>query len=335
MWWLLACTGQQIEETKGAKIAWNKREKIVDLGSTNWNYPPSTLIPVYTDRNELFTKAKQSFARKEYTTTFEILLEILKEDPEHFGAHSLLSSTFIHLDDLTQAEKAARQVILLNPSALAYCNLATVLLAASRREEAQANFERALEIDPKSFLAVRNLASLTYRGGELEAARSHFEHAIRLNPSDSYLYISLGQVLVELGHLQEAEAVYRFRIQELAHMLFQAKNEAGGASLDLPLALGEVLRRQGRWNEAVDWFEKSLEWVELYDTSWTFPEIYIIEANLRLAKTYVQVGQMEAAHQHLAVAEEVFAQSRTKYNTSEHLDPLVFEQQKKDVFREN
>ena len=96
----------------------------------------------------------------------------------------------INLGDGQQAEQAALKVVELVPSALAYCNLASVLLA-NEKWAAISAYEAALVLDSKSFLALReSLGSLAYRSRDLSEAED-FRRLLRYEPNDSYVYVSL------------------------------------------------------------------------------------------------------------------------------------------------
>jgi len=310
-------------------------QRIVELGGGldgGWNYPASTMVPVYSEGGKEFQQAQQLFKEKQFQEAANVLFEILKEEPEHIGAYSLLSSTFLNMGDLLQAEKSARRALEIKNSSLGYCNLATVLMARSKYEEAQHTFQEALKSDSKSFLAIRNLASLTYKGEELEASEHYLRLLLRLEPNDSYIYTSLGQVLAEQGKLKEAEEVYRYRLKELEFVSKDILNTDSGMSLELPLALGEILRRQKKWNEARFWFEQTIVWSKKVKTSWTLPEVYQILSVLRIAKTYSQEGDREMAEKLVQQADLDFFKARKNNNGKLiHLQSIIYEVKRKDA----
>jgi tetratricopeptide (TPR) repeat protein len=326
IWLLFACSMNEstVENKIPSKII-NVQPKIMDMGTTNWNYPASTMVPVYVDDSEEFRAAQQSFASKDLKKTAEILLGILSKDSTHIGAHSLLSATFLSMGDLEQAEKAAVRALEIYPSALAHCNLATILLAANQHISAQEHFTAALTLDAKSFLALRNLASLSHRSGELDKSEEYLHRLLRLEPNDSYIYVSLGQVIAEQGRLIEAEEVYRYRLKELEFVDEGTRRTDSGLTLELPIALGEVLRRQKRWDEARYWFEKTIELSSIYDASWTLPEVYAIKAMLRIASTYTQQGDDAQAAKEVNRAEKAFLDAKSnKQKTDFFHEPQHF-----------
>jgi len=336
IWFFLACAQPESELSTEPQSVLSLQSKILDIGTTEWNYPASTMVPIYNEGNPQFQQAQELFSTKEYKQAAEQLLLVLKEDPKHIGAHSLLSSTFINLGDLQQAEQAARKVLELYPSSLAYSNMATVLLAAERHDEAQSYFEKALVLDGKSFLALRNLASISYRSGNLKLSEEYLHRLLRLEPNDSYIYISLGQVLAEQGRIKEAEEIYRYRLQELEFVDDGTKRTASGLSLELPLALGEVLRRQQKWDEALRWFEQTIEWSKVYPASWTLPEVYAIQAMFRMAKVYKQQGNLEQAKEVIDRAEKLFFSTKKDDHSGGgfHLNPQLFVEQRHEILYE-
>ena len=307
IWLVIACSmNETYEERVVSTQVYNIQSKISDMGSTDWSYPASTMVPVYVDESMEFQTAQQRFSAKDFSKTAEILLAIIDADPKHIGAHSLLSATFLNMGEYEKAQSAANTVLEIYPSALAHCNIAAVLLAANHHDSAQEHFKKALLLDSKSFLALRNLASLTHRSGELVQSEEYLRRLLRLEPNDSYIYVSLGQVVAEQGRLSEAEEIYRYRLQELEFVDDGTRRTDSGLTLELPLALGEVLSRQEKWEESRRWFEQTIEWSSIYDASWTLPEMYAVQSMLRIAKTYTLQDMPDRAEIEVQRAEKVF-----------------------------
>ncbi|HEY8375626.1 MAG TPA: tetratricopeptide repeat protein, partial [Nannocystis sp.] len=104
-------------------------------------------------------------------------------------------------------------------------------LTLARR--AAAEFPR----EPDVLIALGNVYDLL---GDLEHAREAFEAAIDLDPSGGLQHYNLGAVLERLGREQDAEACYR-RANEC---------DAQGPMYEAVAALGALMRRQGRLEEA-------------------------------------------------------------------------------------
>lgn len=119
---------------------------------------------------------------------------------------------------------------------------------AGRLDDAIAETERALQLDPKLVMAHANLIILYGRTGNLKKAEEHYQAAIRLNPHQfpdaPYNY---GLVLMKDGKLAEAEKAFR-KALEINPSFADAHNN-----------LGFLLERQGKLAEAIAEYKKAVE----------------------------------------------------------------------------
>ncbi len=106
--------------------------------------------------------------------------------------------------------------------------------ALTLAKRAASEFPREIDI----LIALGNVHDLF---GELEQARAAFEVAIDVDPGGSLQHYNLGAVLERLGREAEAEACYRHANEA---------ERSGGAMFEATSALGAMLRRQGRLEEA-------------------------------------------------------------------------------------
>lgn len=118
---------------------------------------------------------------------------------------------------------------------------------AGRIEDAIAEHEKALELDPELAQAHANLIILCAKTQQPEKAEEHYRAAIRLNPHQADAHYNYGVLLTERGRLAEAEQAFR-RALEASPFHAEAYNN-----------LGSLLERQGRLDEALDYFEKAVE----------------------------------------------------------------------------
>jgi len=110
---------------------------------------------------------------------------------------------------LTQAEKYYHMALGIDPNnnlnEPIYNQLGNLELAQGHKEQAQANFEQALKINPGSADAYDNLGALSYAEGDLEGARRYFKHSLTLNPMLSEP--RLGLALIDLKNFQYQKAI--------------------------------------------------------------------------------------------------------------------------------
>lgn len=268
----------------------------------DWSIPKTGMVPHMHQEDDRLIEAERLFQTDQGMAAAKILLRMIQEDPKFVAAHSLLSAVLIQLGDVTQATAAAEKVVELAPSAWSHCNLGTVYILSDSFELAKIQFETALRLNPKYFLALRNLGSIAYQEKEYAAAEKYFRQFIRIEPEDTYSYVAYGQVLAEQGKLEAAKEVYLYRLQELEWDEEGHRNTPSGITLDLPLALAEVYRRQGYVDESLRWFLQTIEWSWVFKGYWTSETSYADQAYKRLVEVLMslpmpqRVVQVEQIH---------------------------------------
>jgi tetratricopeptide (TPR) repeat protein len=113
--------------------------------------------------------------------------------------------------DYAAAAKSYRDLLSRHPdSALLWTNLGNANVQLGRRGEAEDDFRKAVDADPKSRDAMNNLAWLLYQQKRLDEAESFARKAASLNGPDSYLVLdTLARVLAAKGNCSEAEAAFK------------------------------------------------------------------------------------------------------------------------------
>lgn len=108
-----------------------------------------------------------------------------------------------------------RRALALQPAADTHCNLAFVLHAVGRDDEAIAELEQALALDSSLESARTRLASLlsdralaAAQSGRLDAAAADFSRAAGLTPTDPAPLANLGNVRLLQSRWDDAEAAY-------------------------------------------------------------------------------------------------------------------------------
>lgn len=308
---LLAC-GESDRRSKPKLEPLSPREVQAKTVRTpdDWVVPKTSLIPEIEHEDPRLIEAERLFQNEEGLKAADVLVSVIQKEPEFVAAHSLLSAVLIQLGDTSQATVAAKKVVELAPSAWSYCNLGTVYILTEEFELAKEAFHKALDINPKYFLAYRNLGSLAYQNTEYTEAERYFQQFIRLDPEDTYSYVAYGQVLAEQGKFDAAIDVYLYRLQELEWDEESVKRTPSGFTLDLPLALAEVYRRQGKTEKAIEWFLQTIEWSWVYKGHWTSETSYANKSYQRLA-TLMQTLPEYSKRNHLIEIEAWFAANQS------------------------
>jgi len=143
------------------------------------------------------------------------------------------------------AAKSYAQAIRLRPTFFeAYANLGTILQKQGKLEEAIKNYRKALSIheDPRGHF---NLGTALRDEGKLDEAITHFKQAIAMFPNYADAHNYLGECYRDQGNMEDA-------IKKYFDTLALNKNHAGAN-----YNMGEFLYLAGRFDEAVDYLERS------------------------------------------------------------------------------
>jgi eukaryotic-like serine/threonine-protein kinase len=188
----------------------------------------------------------------------DLLHRSLKIDPKFARAWALLSRALvfqvIHLPDTianpatvrAEAMQAAEKAAALSP------NLVEAHVALGRAYEllerdlgkAEAEFNRALQLNPRNSDALMQLSSIAARTGREDMRASFAERALASDPLNPYVLGMNGRMDLALGKLNEAEALFK-RLREVSPQdAYIASN------------LGLIFVLQGRPADALAEFEK-------------------------------------------------------------------------------
>jgi len=165
----------------------------------------------------------------------------------------------------TQAEEVYRQIIEINPKQLeALYGLGMLAQQRGQYQNAEQFFQAALQLQPEAAAIQNSLGFTLQQQGKLEEAITYYEKALKILPDSIEVQVNLGNALHVQGKLSPEEKVHYadlnqqfalgrlqvgdFKIAELYY------RQAIALQPDLVQAhnnLGEVLQKQGRFNEAV------------------------------------------------------------------------------------
>jgi len=178
---------------------------------------------------------------------------------------------------------------------------------AGRIEDAIAEHEKALELDPDLVLAHANLIILYGKTKQPQKAEEHFRAAVHVNPNSADCYYNYGVLLFEQRKYVEAEEMFRKAVEvnpfysQAFHNLGSVQEQLGRLDEALesyrkaverqpnyPLAhfhIGRILANQKKYDEAISHFLMALS-----------PEDESTPACLyALSATYARVGNLEEA----------------------------------------
>jgi len=168
-------------------------------------------------------------------------------DPSSPEIHNNLGRTLANAGKLDEAEAEFAKALELNPNdADALLNLATVASLRGNPARAEHLVKQALRANPDHTVALAKLAELRRDAGDLEESERLFREALALDEVSPELYLGLGDVLQRAGKYKEAEAAFR-RVLELDPDSFAAYYNLGVTAL-----------QQQQYDASIAAFEKAL-----------------------------------------------------------------------------
>ena len=180
-----------------------------------------------------------------FADAVESYKKALALQPNTPDLHFNLGIALTHIGQLEAAESSYRKAASLQPRFFeAYGNLGTVLQKQGKLEEAIVSYRQALVIheDPRGHF---NLGTALRDEGKLDEAITHFKRALVMFPNYADAHNYLGECYRDQGNMEDA-------IKKYLDTLALNPNHAGAN-----YNMGEFLYLAGRFDEAVDYLERS------------------------------------------------------------------------------
>ena len=140
--------------------------------------------------------------------------KLLAEEPDDFQARCRLGELYFsqgRLDDaLAEVKKSIEMAeslrVEMNRSlAMYYSNLGTIYATKNMTDEAETEFQRALEVFPHDVLALFNLGRLYADKKKYMEAKGYYERLIEITPEDPIAWYNLAGVYIELDNPQVSD----------------------------------------------------------------------------------------------------------------------------------
>ena len=227
-------------------------------------------------------------------------------DPNYAGAWAALSAAydlkggFLSIPELSyKAVEFAQKAIKLNPKlSHAHQFLGGAYNTLGRYDEAIESISEAVRLEPNNAGARGSLARAYWIGkGMIEEAIVELERAVSINPQAGYSYLQLVFLHTLVGNYTRAEAAAKHAIE------LQEKYISGKEGLQVVGAhtrLGYCYYRQGRYDEAIEEYERELEFLKTSDHA--LRERSLTELEQKLGAAYLRKGDTEAAEEHFKSA---------------------------------
>ncbi len=198
---------------------------------------PATLDAIAT----LIERGDLAGAEKRAQTALQTL-------PPHAEVWRLLAISQLKSGRLDAASRSLTQAAKLDPTSIeVLCNLAAVEIHRGQVGNAVGTLERALALAPNHIGALNNLGRLRHQLGDYAGAAQCFERSLRVEPRRAESWFDLANTSAALHHWSAAESHARQGL------------DLNPQSADGWYVLGYLYERQGRLNDAVQPYRKSME----------------------------------------------------------------------------
>lgn len=159
--------------------------------------------------NELLDQAQAAMDRKDYQAAIEPLNKFVSEKPDIAYTHFQLGYAYTGLEKWPEAQSEYQRAIELDPKlAAAHLNLGLLLLDRDSRAAVEP-LCKAVELLPAESRPRTLLGMALERSGKLSQAAEAYEGAERLNPRDFETEFAFGRTLLHLEQAAEAEKKFR------------------------------------------------------------------------------------------------------------------------------
>ena len=162
--------------------------------------------------NRLLAAAEDAVNHQDFEAAVKDYQAYLAKKPDDASVHYNLGYTYTALERPDDAKAEYERAIALDPAnpkmAPAYRNLGMTLLAKDPAAAVEP-LERAAEFQPQDPRAKWLLGTALERSGKIAPAIEQFQAAQKLDSQDVEISASLAYALLSAGRFQEAEAAYR------------------------------------------------------------------------------------------------------------------------------
>jgi len=174
--------------------------------------------------------------------------DTLAKNSDCWMAHDNLGKFLTSLGKMDEAAAQFQSSLAINPNDdTALIDLGVVYQKTGRVDDAIIQFQKALAIDPRLVQAIGNLGNTLMQEGRMPEAFAQFQKALAVDPANANAHNDLGGFLSQTGQFDEAISQYE-KALELDPNLPGAR-----------FSLGNALVQKGRFQEALAQFQKVLE----------------------------------------------------------------------------
>ncbi|HEV3436056.1 MAG TPA: tetratricopeptide repeat protein [Gemmata sp.] len=139
---------------------------------------------------------------------------VIQQVPHHYEALRQQGNLQLAVGDLKGAKDSLERAIKIYPNfTLAHYDLANVLVAEGKYDEAITTFTNRVNKEPNRADALAFLANFLLKLGYRHTARERLDEALQINPDDAIAHMIMGHLLGEEGAVEEAVAHYQAAVR--------------------------------------------------------------------------------------------------------------------------
>lgn len=211
-----------------------------------------TIIVKYKTDDYWFPTLKKAEIYEEVDNlnkALELYKEVLKIDPENRSVNNSIGEIYEKLDDDTNALKYFNRQLEVEESNYYYINRGLLYARNNKFEEAKADYESAMELNPENPYAYNNLGYLYQKIKKFEEAIPYYQQAIEKGKErrDPRFYNNLADCYIGLENNEMALKCYDDGIELLAYESSLYYNKA------------KLLKKIKLYNEAIEVYKKGME----------------------------------------------------------------------------
>ncbi|PWU14070.1 MAG: hypothetical protein C5B50_17950 [Verrucomicrobia bacterium] len=260
------------------------------LVADHWQYF-AIIGPIVLFASVVAVSSSSSSARASADKKFKVQSSKFKVQTVAVSAVVVLLAilTFRQCGYYRDIETFWRATIAANPnSSMAHNNLGHVLLDEKSVDEAIAEFETALQSQPRGEIH-NNLAHALLAKGQMDQALEHSYQAVQMEPGNAELHFNLGEILFRTGRKDEGIAEFR-RALEIEPKLPMVHNNLGYALMDM-----------GKMDEALEHFRIAVQ-IEPESAHAQFALAYALARSAEASPGNFGAAQLEEAITHFREA---------------------------------
>ena len=191
------------------------RVKLADAHARLGNYAGAAreyiraadLLPGDTELQ--LTAARYLLLTRQYQDAKSRAAKVLVVDPRNAQAHVIIGSALAGLKDLPAALNELEEANKLEPTAAAHANLGAVRLAQGERNLAEAEFKKALELEPRNVNVYLALTNFHLANGDSRQAEVTLRKGLEIEPTNPLANRALAAIYLSGRRLAEAEPVLK------------------------------------------------------------------------------------------------------------------------------